>query len=109
MHYVRGIMEVIPNRSAHTFLPIIQRWVVPGSTIHTGEWAGCSRLSDLGFIHHQVSYVDDFVDPVTGIYTNSIESFRRRLENRMRAIKWVTKRTRPQVTSANICTEPGLT
>ncbi|CAH8842055.1 unnamed protein product [Trichobilharzia szidati] len=79
-------MELILDRSADTLLPIIQRLVLPGTTIHTDEWAGYSQLSQLGYIHHRVNHSNDSVDPVTGTHDNSTEGFWGRLKNRIRAI-----------------------
>ncbi|CAH8864455.1 unnamed protein product [Trichobilharzia szidati] len=80
-------MELILDRSAHTLLlPIIQRLVLPGTTIHTDEWAEYSQISQLGYIHHRVNHSNDSVDPVTGTHNNSIEGFWGRLKNRIKAI-----------------------
>jgi len=44
-------MEMVPARYAATLLPIIQRNIVPGSTIRSDEWAGYNRLGNSGYVH----------------------------------------------------------
>jgi hypothetical protein len=64
-----------PNnrRDARTLLPLIQRHVLPGTTIHTDQWAGYNQLSSLGYTHHTVNHTLNFVDPTTGVHTNMQE------------------------------------
>ncbi len=66
-------MVMVNTRDAATLLPIIQRYVKPGTTIHTDQWAAYNRLSTLGYTHQTVNHSVNFVDPITGAYTQSIE------------------------------------
>jgi len=43
-----GHIELVENREAATLIPIIQRVVVPGTTIWSDEWAAYRTLSQLG-------------------------------------------------------------
>ena len=72
----RGIFAVpVQNRSAQTLLQIINRYVRPGSIIYTDCWRGyrTNDLAALGFHHNTVNHTFNFVDPVTGVHTNTIE------------------------------------
>ncbi|KCZ80777.1 hypothetical protein H312_01784 [Anncaliia algerae PRA339] len=72
----RGYMEIVPDRSAATLLPIIRRVCRPGTIIHSDEWAAYNQISNiLGFEHNSVNHSLYFVDPLTSVHTQHIESF----------------------------------
>lgn len=64
------------DRSAATILPIIQKYVNPGSTIISDEWRAYRQIINLPgrFNHLTVNHRYNFVDPVTGAHTQGIES-----------------------------------
>ena len=70
----RGIASVIAvdDRKAETLLPIIQEHVVPGTTIHSDEWAAYNRMHALGYHHRTVNHSQEFVAE-DGTNTNTIE------------------------------------
>jgi len=79
-------MAVCPGnqRDADTLYRLISDHVEISSTIHTDCWRGYNGLMVRGFAAHlTVNHSYHFVDPVTGVHTNTIESqwrsFRRRL------------------------------
>ena len=81
-HWVLGGVErgtdnvflvVVPDRTSATLVPIIQQYVRRGSVIHTDEWAAYSCLSQHGYTHGTVNHSQNFVNPLTGVHTNSIE------------------------------------
>lgn len=61
------------RRDAATLLPLIQRWILPGSIIHTDEWAAYNGLASSGYTHNTVNHSLQFVDPATGVHTNTQE------------------------------------
>jgi len=66
------------RRDAATLLPIIQRWVMPGSTVWTDEWAAYSQLTaQTGLAHATVNQlvIVTFVTPGTAVTTNAIDYF----------------------------------
>lgn len=64
----------VEDRSAATLLPIIMKHVAPGSVIYTDEWRAYAQLCDSGFTHGTVNHSLHFVDPESGVHTNTIES-----------------------------------
>ena len=67
-------MELVPQRDAATLIPIIQRNILPGSTVWSDEWVAYNNLNALGYIHQTVNHSQHYVDPATGVHTNNIEA-----------------------------------
>jgi ISXO2-like transposase domain len=64
----------VPNRSTETIARIIERHVLPGSTINTDFWKGYDHLDNSeNYIHMKVNHSKNFKDPTTGTHTNTIE------------------------------------
>jgi len=65
----------VPNRSAPTLLAVIRRHVRPGSILYTDLWKGYRTrdLERIGMTHLTVNHSRHFVDPDTGVHTNTIE------------------------------------
>ena len=66
-------MQIVPSRDAATLLPIILANVEPGTEIHTDEWKSYARLNRQGFVHRSVNHSIQFVNPLNGAHTQSIE------------------------------------
>ena len=47
-----GYIEFVDRRDRETLLPIIQRYVLPGTTVVTDGWAAYRGLNQLGYTHH---------------------------------------------------------
>jgi transposase-like protein len=70
----RCFVQVVQNRTAETLHDIISRHVAPGSIVHTDLWRGYIGISELNNITHgTVNHSQNFVDPNTGVHTNTIE------------------------------------
>ncbi|PFX27065.1 hypothetical protein AWC38_SpisGene8280 [Stylophora pistillata] len=72
----RGFFQVIERRNAATLLLIIQKCLLPGTEVHTDDWAAYNRLIGLPNInaHEVVVHAHNFVDPRTGVHTQEVES-----------------------------------
>ncbi|XP_067652209.1 uncharacterized protein [Haliotis asinina] len=71
----------LPDRSADTLIPIIEKYVAKGTTIITDCWKAYSKLGQLGYTHLTVNHSEHFKDPETGAHTNTIESTWRAVKN----------------------------
>ena len=67
-------MIPVHNRKASTLLPIIKKWIAPGSIIHSDCWKAYSNLQKMGYTHVTVNHSKEFVNKETAACTNSIES-----------------------------------
>jgi transposase-like protein len=81
-----GTMQFVPNRSAETLLPIIQRYCLPGTTIYSDGWLAYNSLRDLGYNHEIVIHEHEFVVPGTYIHTNNVESYWSRCKRKLKRI-----------------------
>ena len=82
----------MPNRNCATLLPIIEEFVVPGSTIHSDQWrANVGGPIDAipvipPYIHHSVNHTNHFVDPNNHACTNNVECFWKNLKMKNKAM-----------------------
>ena len=58
-------MISVPNRSANTILPILERWISPDAAcIITDEWRAYRQIETrLGITHFKVNHSTNFVNP----------------------------------------------
>jgi hypothetical protein len=87
-------LETVSDRKASTLLPIIQRYIQPGTEIHSDCWAAYNGISSLpeGYTHLTVNHRTNFVDPETGAYTHRFLCFFDLVKN-----LYVPKRRMPPV------------
>ena len=65
---------IVKNRSADVLIPIIAKYIKPGSTIISDQWKAYAKLSDIGFFHHTVNHSKNFINPEADwIHTQTIE------------------------------------
>lgn len=69
-----SFFSVVEKRDADTLIPIILKYVRPGTTIMSDCWKAYSSLDSLGYVHKTVNHSKEFVDSETGACTNTIES-----------------------------------
>ena len=68
-------MVPVENRTAATLIPLIQRYIEPGSIIYSDCWKSYGGIQNLpeGYYHWTVNHSTNYKDPVTGACTNTIE------------------------------------
>ena len=81
-----GWIEFVASRDAPTLLPLIQRYVRPGTMIYSDGWAAYNNLPNIGYGHERVIHADNFVDPVTGVHTNGVEAYWSRAKQKLKAV-----------------------
>lgn len=90
----------VENRSAPALLAVMQRFIRPGSIIYTDCWKGYTDVifEEMGMFHDTVNHTYNWVDPITGVHTNTIEGT-------WSAMKWhgtpIRQRTR-ELVQANL-------
>ena len=60
-------------RKKKTLMPIIQKYIKPGSIIHSDCWQSYHCLKDLGYIHKTVNHSKQFINYKNGACTNKIK------------------------------------
>lgn len=71
----RVVLLTVRTRKASELIPKITKAVLPGTIIISDEWAAYRSLPQHGFIHQTVNHSQNFVNPVTGAHTQTIEGF----------------------------------
>ena len=89
-----GYMELVPKRDAATLLPITQQHVLPGTIIWSDEWAAYNRVAVLPGVagHEVVNHSLHFVDPTTGVNTQTVESYWNRIKRKFKRMMGVSSR-----------------
>ena len=64
-----GFLVPVDHRDVGTFLPLVQQYILPGTTIYSDRWAAYKDLQRLGDNLHTYN----FVDPHTGTTTDHIK------------------------------------
>ena len=84
-----GYMELVQQRDARTLLPIIQQHTAPGTVIHSDQWRSYNGVSQLPNVssHSTVNHSVEFVDSVTGVHTQNIESYWNRVKMKLKRMK----------------------
>ena len=75
----RYFIKYVERRDQTTLIDVIRRKIAPRSIIMTDMWGGyvnlASILHEYEFTHMTVNHSNNFINPITGANTQSIESF----------------------------------
>ena len=87
----RGVMRIVPDRSAATLLPIIQQHVHSGTIVHSDQWAAYNSVQQLPSVeqHRVVNHSLHFVDPATSVHAQHAEFYWNRVKTKFKRIKGV--------------------
>jgi len=69
----RAFLVPVGSRSRESLLQVIQKWILPGTTVISDCWRAYDCLSDEGYSHLKVNHSLHFKDPESGAHTNGIE------------------------------------
>ena len=69
----RLFLVLCPNRKKETLIPLIQKWVRPGTILVTDSFKSYRGLSKFGYHHYVVNHKRNFVAPKTLAHTQRIE------------------------------------
>lgn len=93
----KGYAEVVSSRSSNVLIPIIEDVVRPGSIISTDEWKAYNPLNNnIDYEHKKITHKYNFVDPITGVHTQNVESFNNKIKMDIKAQKGVRNQDRPR-------------
>ena len=91
----RGYYEVVEKRDRATLLPIIAKCLQPRSKVQTDDWGAYRRLKqhlpNHLARHRVVVHANNFVDPLTGVHTQEVESSWANLKEGIKRQKGVSK------------------
>ena len=79
---------MVSRRDASTLLPIIHAHVLPGTTIQWAAYNGVQTLPNV-VTHSTVNHSLEFVNPVTGVHTQNIESYWNHVKHKFKHMKGV--------------------
>eukprot|EP00794_Sanderia_malayensis_P000095 gene95-701_t len=81
-----GYLQFVDHRDEATLFPIIQQYVIPGTTINSDGWATYQNLPRLGYQHDVVIHQLHFVNPVMGVHINGVEAYWARAKQKIKAV-----------------------
>uniref|UniRef100_A0A0L8FFR9 ISXO2-like transposase domain-containing protein n=1 Tax=Octopus bimaculoides TaxID=37653 RepID=A0A0L8FFR9_OCTBM len=88
-----GFLVFVNDCSSETLLPLIRKYIKPGTTIHSDCWSGYNGIAEidveLRYSHFKVNHRENFVDPVTNVHTNSVECYWRNAKSRFKSMMGV--------------------
>ena len=111
VHAGIGVIRLVQNRNRATLLPIIEEYVLPGSTnknvvivhvfsgttIHSDQWGAYMHGAIAAipvippYIHRSVNHTQNFVCPLDGTHTNHVESFWRNIKMKFKAMSGTSR------------------
>ena len=65
---------VVEQRSSDVLIPLIEKYIRPGSIITSDCWKSYDCLKNKNYTHEKVNHSEHFVDPDSGACTNHIEN-----------------------------------
>ena len=92
-----SVMTIVPDCTATTLLLILQHHFRSGTTVQSDQWAAYNRVQQLPSVrtHNTVNQSLHFVDPATGVHTQSVESYWNRVKGKFKRMKDVNEDTLP--------------
>ena len=70
----RIVMIRVNDRKRETLEELLRRYVHPESIVYSDCWRAYNNLSNIFESHSTVNHSENFVNPFTGVHTNTIEA-----------------------------------
>ena len=70
----RCYFTIVTKRDKENLQRCIGQWIREGSTIFSDQWGAYNGLQQKGYFHFTVNHSENFVDPITHVHTQRIES-----------------------------------
>uniref|UniRef100_A0A0L8I778 ISXO2-like transposase domain-containing protein n=1 Tax=Octopus bimaculoides TaxID=37653 RepID=A0A0L8I778_OCTBM len=84
-----GFLVFVPDRSSETLLPLIKKFIKPGTTIYSDCWSAYNGITEIDvtqkYTHFKVNHSENFVDPITNVHTNSVECYWKNVKRRFKS------------------------
>ena len=92
---VTGAMKMfeVPDRKRDTLIAIIKQNVDAGTTIYSDSFRPYWILMDEGYNHRMVNHEHFYVDPITGVHTNTIEGLWGVVKSKIKTLRGVYRHT----------------
>ena len=102
-----GVMCIVPDRTAATLQPILQRHLRSGTIVHSNQWAAYNHVQQLPSVtsHSTVNHSLHFIDPGTGIHTQNVESYWNRVKGKFKCMKGVHEKMMSSYLDEFMCRE----
>ena len=86
-----GFMVTVIDRRVQTLFPIMQRHLRSGTTVYSDSWVAYRSVQKLPAVsqYNMVNHSLNFVDPVTGVHMQNIESYWNWVKMKFKRIKGV--------------------
>ena len=87
-----GLLRLVSDRSRASLLPIIQAHTLPGTIIHSDDFSTYrNAVGQLPSVaqHQTVNHSLNFVDPVTGVHMQHVESYWNRVKQKFKRMMGV--------------------
>lgn len=67
------ILKKVKTKDKDTLSKIVKKYVKKGSKVFSDEWKGYVDVENMGYTHRTVCHKRNYVNPVDGTHTNTIE------------------------------------
>ena len=95
----KGFLVLVEDRTERTLLHYIQRYIRPGTIIHSDKWSAYHNIKNIPvhppYQHFDVNHSLHFKDPITGVHTNNVECYWKNCKRRFKRMGGVQTSTLP--------------
>ena len=77
-----SFLVTVSNKNAETLLPLIKKYILPGTTVVSDCWRAYSGIGGEGYEHKTVNHKLHFIDPTTKATTNHVERMWKEVKQR---------------------------